>query len=197
MNFREQGWEPLPGLATDKFVIRPLLISDAALDYDAVIESRDDLRIWEQSGWPADDFTLGQNLIDLRRHEDDAERGTGYTYTVMKADETECLGCVYIYTPAVRWIARMQVTALTDDRWNDVDAITSFWVRTSRLGDGMESALLSALTTWLVSDWPFRRNLFSCAEPLSRQISVLETAGLNRRFALHDPTLDANFLAFA
>ena len=197
MNFRERGWEPLPGLAADDFVIRPLLISDAALDYDAVIESRRELRIWEQSGWPADDFTLEQNLIDLRRHQDDADKGTGYTYTVMKSDETECFGCVYIYSPAVHWIGRLQVTPLAHDKWGDVDAVTSFWVRTSKHGEGMERALLEVLIDWFASDWPFRHNLFSCVKPLSRQINVLESAGLTQRFAMHDPKLGANFLAFS
>ena len=46
------------GLETHEFRLRPLRASDAQLDFDAVIASREFLRVWEQSDWPADDFTV-------------------------------------------------------------------------------------------------------------------------------------------
>ncbi|WP_296197110.1 DUF5655 domain-containing protein [uncultured Microbacterium sp.] len=42
------------GLATDEFALRPIRASDASRDYTAVMETRVDLRIWEQSSWPED-----------------------------------------------------------------------------------------------------------------------------------------------
>ncbi len=82
------------GLETGYFLIRPLRATDVELDYAAVMESRVFLRQWDQSSWPADDFTLAGNLKDLQRYEGEHIRGESFTFTVMNPDETECLGCV-------------------------------------------------------------------------------------------------------
>lgn len=52
------------GLTTPEFVLRPLLVTDVELDYAAVMESKVELRPWEQTGWPADDFTVADDLVD-------------------------------------------------------------------------------------------------------------------------------------
>src|SRR5262249_21597605 len=51
---------------TARLALRPLLATDVAADYDAVMSSAPMLRAWSQSTWPADDFTLAENLEDLR-----------------------------------------------------------------------------------------------------------------------------------
>ncbi|MDF2510059.1 MAG: hypothetical protein K0Q52_3918, partial [Microbacterium sp.] len=44
---------PVPaGLRTSEFVLRPITADDAERDHAAVMETRDDLRLWEQSTWP-------------------------------------------------------------------------------------------------------------------------------------------------
>ena len=71
------------GLKTDKFLIRPLLTTDVELDYAAVMESKELLRKWEQSSWPADDFTIADNLKDLERHSREHVNRESFTFTVM------------------------------------------------------------------------------------------------------------------
>ncbi len=100
------------GLNTREFVLRPLLASDAELDYDAVMESREFLREWEQSTWPEDDFTVEANRADLVKAERRHANGDAFTYTVMNLDQTECLGCVYVLPPDARMFAGVQVTAI-------------------------------------------------------------------------------------
>lgn len=90
----------VPGrLVTDEFVVRPILASDVAGDYDAVMESREFLRPWEQTGWPADDFTLEDDLADVAMLQERHDARRAFTYTVVTPDESECLGCVYILPP--------------------------------------------------------------------------------------------------
>ena len=77
---------PVPArLETDEFVLRPIRAADAACDHAAVMETLHDLRVWEQSGWPEESFSVEANrkdLVDLeQRH---AER-RAFTYTVMDA----------------------------------------------------------------------------------------------------------------
>ena len=81
---------------TQRLFLRPLRASDVELDYDAVMSSAEMLRRWSQSGWPADDFTLAQNLDDLRRHEREHEERQAFTFTVLDPPGTRCLGCVYL-----------------------------------------------------------------------------------------------------
>jgi hypothetical protein len=61
-------------LETGRFKIRPLTIHDVVKDYDAVMTSREHL--WEQFGqawgWPSEELTLEQDLIDLASHQKEA-----------------------------------------------------------------------------------------------------------------------------
>ena len=54
------------------------------------------LRRWSQSGWPADGFTLADNLEDLEMHYREHVERAACTYTVLTPDGAECLGAVYV-----------------------------------------------------------------------------------------------------
>ena len=56
---------PVPhGMRTEDFVLRPILASDAERDHAAVMETRVELRLWEQTAWPEDDFTVEANRVE-------------------------------------------------------------------------------------------------------------------------------------
>ena len=141
------------GLATDDFVLRPIVAADAELDYAAVMESREYLRGWEQTGWPEDDFTVGADRDDLEKMERWHTDGAGFSYTVMNPTETECLGCVYLRATDAPSYAGARVTPVGDRRWEDYEATVFFWVRESRLATATDRALLDALRAWLAKDW--------------------------------------------
>ena len=188
---------PPEELRTDEYVLRPILVADAELDYEAVMESREALRLWEQSTWPEDDFTVDANRKDMEKLERRRAQRESFTYTVMDPTETTCLGCVYVFPTDAPLYTRTTVTALDDDRWSDFDVVTSFWVRTSRLADGLDQRLLDALARWLDDEWPTGPNLFLTSELYEEQVAMFERAGLQRRFRLDDPKHDADDLAFA
>src|SRR5207237_9759001 len=93
------------GTRTARLQLRPLRESDAALDYDAVMESPASLRRWSQTAWPADDFTLALNRSDLERHEREHGSGEAFTFTVLDPGGARCLGCVYLAPPRPEEIA--------------------------------------------------------------------------------------------
>src|SRR5215218_4357264 len=97
MGFNTGDFHASDELRTDEFLLRPIRESDAELDYDAVMESREFLRLWEQSTWPEDDFTVEANRADMAKLERRHAEGESFTYTVMNLEETRCLGCVYIF----------------------------------------------------------------------------------------------------
>jgi hypothetical protein len=184
-------------LRTDAFLLRPIRASDAALDYEAVMASREYLRPWEQSGWPADDFTLDANRDDVRKLERwhaDRER---FTYTVLNPTETQCLGCVYILPTNAPLFARKQIAALDGARWSEYAVAVNFWVRTSRLADGLDRRLLDALGPWLVHDWHIAHHLVITNEQVEQQVALIDGSNRRLRFRLTDPRQAGKSLAYA
>jgi hypothetical protein len=175
------------GLVTNEFLIRPLLATDVELDYAAVMESREFLRKWEQSTWPADDFTVADNLKDLQRHEREHINRESFTFTVMNPAETECLGCIYIFPRTARWLSQAETTPIADADWADYEAIVLFWIRQSRLAEGMDRKLLDTLRPWLQQEWSFDGYLFQTNEQFEQQVAIFEEAGLQLQFEVKLP----------
>src|SRR5262245_6947950 len=127
-------------LEGEGFVLRPLTVNDLIKDYDAVMTSLDRLVGFMEpaSQWPRG-LTLEEDLIDLGWHQREFTLGHSFAYTVMAPDESECLGCCYIYPSANR----------------GYDAMAYYWARTSRLASGFEERLGAAFRAWIAKDWPF------------------------------------------
>ena len=188
---------PVPaGLRTDDFVLRPILASDAERDHAAVMDTRDELRLWEQTSWPEDDFTVEANRADLedldRRH---SER-RAFTYTVLDPAGAEALGCVYVFPIDATFLRKAEVSPRSDDRWEDLDAVVYFWVRPSRADVGMDRDLLAALRTWFAGEWGFPRTGYVTSERYVRQVELLESDGLTVRFELREPGKPGAYLVF-
>ncbi|WP_243064319.1 N-acetyltransferase [Humibacter sp. RRB41] len=189
--------EPVPAeLRTDEFVLRPIVADDAELDHAAIMETREDLRLWEQSTWPADDFTVEANREDLvgleRRH---AEH-RAFTYTVQDPEGVECLGCVYIFPTTAAFLARSAVTPVGSDSWADTDAVIYFWVRTSRMQTRMDERLLATLRAWFDEEWKLKRTVYVVNEQFRHQVDLVIRAGLELRFEIVEPGKAGTYLAF-
>lgn len=197
MTFRELGINPPVGFETPEFVLRPILASDAQLDYDAVMESREFLRKWEQSTWPEDDFTVEANREDMVKMEQRHANGESYAYTVMNLDQTESLGCVYVFSPQSKWLSAGEVGAVGTDQWSDCDAVFLFWVRKSRLAQGIDRSLLDAVLTWSKRDWSLDTPVVMTNEHFDQQVAMIEGTGLRRRFEVKLPGDPGTYLAYA
>ena len=184
-------------LRTEEFLLRPIRASDAELDYEAVIESKQFLRRWEQSSWPADDFTVEANRDDMvkleRRHTD----GESFAYTVIDPTETQCLGCVYIFPSDAPVFTRAQITAIDGARWSGYEAVVYFWIRTSRLADELDRRLLDALGPWLEHDWRIEDHLIVTNEQVEQQVAMIERTRRQLRFRLDVPNEPGTSLAYA
>ena len=132
-------------LETDRFRLRMLTVNDVKLDYDAVMTSIEHLQETQPFGpnhkWPTKDLSYEQDLIDLGWHQKEFQRRTSFAYTMMNLDETECLGCMYIYP---------------SDNPN-YDAIVIMWVRQSEVANGLDEILFSSVKKWIQDKWPFKK----------------------------------------
>lgn len=177
--------------------LRPITAADAELDHAAVMETRELLRPWEQTGWPEDTFTVAENQADLegleRRH---AER-RAFTYTVLDPGGTTCLGCVYLMPPDARMYDGAHIVpAAAEDRWEDVDAAVYFWVRASRQGAGTDRALVEALRDWLRDEWRLERAVVVVPEDVAPQVAAVASTGSRLRFTITEQGKPGRYLAY-
>ncbi len=127
-------------LVAGQLRLKPLTIEYAQKDYDAVMDSRDELRKQFGGSWPEDGFTLEENQEDIREHEQLHEARQSFTYTVLSKDNNRVLGCVYI-------------NAVDSSGF---DAQVHMWVRR---GESI-LPLKAAVQDWLDQDWPFEQVLY-------------------------------------
>ncbi|MCL4760405.1 MAG: GNAT family N-acetyltransferase [Burkholderiales bacterium] len=127
---------------TPRFTLRSITIHDAFRDYDAVMSSREHLwrRFGAVWGWPAEDLTLEQNIVDLGWHQKEFQLRSSFDYAAMSPDGSRLLGCVYVDPP--------HADATDADVW--------FWARQSELASGLEADMDAFVRRWLAAEWPFR-----------------------------------------
>ncbi|MEZ5066248.1 MAG: N-acetyltransferase [bacterium] len=184
MGSSERSFRVPDGLSTEEFVLRPIRESDAELDYEAVMSSKEFLRDWEQTGWPKDDFTVEANREDLVRLERRHANGESFTYTVVHPTGDVCLGCVYVFPTNAELFAKARVDPTTPSQWSSFDTAVYFWVRESRMKDGLDARLLQALDPWFRDHWNIERYLLLTNERVAPQVHRLESTGHTLRFEL-------------
>ncbi len=125
---------------TERMRLCPLTIHHAVRDFDAVMTSEERLRtIYEPGGeWPLG-LTLEQDIIELGWHQAEFQLRTSFAYSVLSLDETEVLGCLYIYPT----------------RKPGYDVEITMWVRQSRVDEGLDEHLFETAESWIAHSWPF------------------------------------------
>ncbi|MEM8484295.1 MAG: GNAT family N-acetyltransferase [Bacteroidota bacterium] len=124
------------------FAFTRLTQAHAAMDYEAVMESRHELRLLFGGDWPADSFSLEENMADLALHESLFSERTSFTYTIVNSNGSRVLGCMYINP--------------TDSA--GYEAQVHLWVRTSEAHQA--AAIRNSAVAWLDDNWPFDRVLY-------------------------------------
>jgi hypothetical protein len=169
---------------------------DAEMDYAAVMESKEYLRTWEQSSWPADDFTVAANREDLEKLERRHTARDAFTYTVMDPAATECLGCVYLMPTDAASLSKARITPVGNRRWDEYKAAVYFWVRKSQLASGTDRVLLDVLRTWLAQEWSLGGHLIVTNEQFAQQLGLITSTDLQLRFEIEEPDKPGRYLGF-
>lgn len=196
MPFTESTEPVPPELRTDEFFLRPIVVGDTEKDYAAVMETREPLRLWRQSTWPEDEFTVEENRKDVLDMEERHAAHRAFNYTVLDPAGTRCVGCVYVFPTSATFLAKATVTPVADDSWADVDAVVFFWARLPEMEKGMDERLLAALRTWFRDEWKFSKTAYATSEPFTQQVELLKRAGLNLKFELLEPVNPGKRLVF-
>ena len=141
-------------LETDHFRLRMLSVDDVEKDHEAVIESREILHTMFDSSWPRSGFTLEENLVDLKKHQQEFLDRKAFAYTVVSLEETKVLGCIYI-NPPHKYSHIPEFVEYWKERGSD--AIVFMWVRQTEYDKGLDEILFNTVRDWISADWPFRK----------------------------------------
>ena len=149
-------------------------------DYEAVMASREELRIWSDSTWPEDDFSAQMNQADLKLHEEDNTLSEAYGLMFYNCDRTYCLGSAYLY-PIER---TLKYNELKEGRLEDLENVEvrlDYWVRS-----GEDQALLELseiLLNWLRRDVQVKA-VFSLREQMEKRGQIYQQLKLKQTFVL-------------
>ena len=83
-------------MITPLFTLRRQRPEDNEADFQAVMDSRSELRVWSDSPWPEDDFSLAANLADLQLHIAEHDQDKAYGFSIFTPDGATLLGSLYI-----------------------------------------------------------------------------------------------------
>lgn len=168
--------------AHPQFLFIPLHPKHVHLDYQAVMNTKSFLRLWSNSTWPSDNFTLEENLKDLEWHHQDHLDGTAYTYTILHPSQNLCLGCIYINPPE-----RIQdLTAQEKKKIESLDAICTYWVTAALIQQELEGIIFQNLIQWLNTDWQFKNLAFANNPNTTHQAELFKKNGLQFYLSLTD-----------
>ena len=158
--FIRPDFEVQEQVETTDFILRKLTNKDVEQDYEAVMSSKESLRqiFQKNDDWPADDMTLESNYEDLQYHEDEFDQRKSFTYTMVTADESSCIGCVYIYP----WVGKKY------------DAQVYYWVRDSEKAKGLDEKLGNFLRDWVENTWPIEKPVFPGRDMTWREWEVFK-----------------------
>jgi len=145
-NLIEAGIAIPSRVQTDSFVIRPLEVTDAEADYNAVMESRDQIvnTFGPDHPWPPADLTLEQNRIDLAWHQKEHQRRDSFTFTVHDLDSDTEFGCLYIQPS--------QLEAY--------DAAVYYWVSETARRYDIDEKITTCIREWIADDWPLENVIY-------------------------------------
>ena len=193
MSFFPPDLTPPAGLQTAQFVLEPLTPAHVKLDYAAVMSSRQMLRQWSGSTWPADDFTVADNLVDMEWHHREHLERIAFTYTMLDLDCARCLGCVYIRPLSELVLDNPQKLAVIGDD----EALVRLWVREALWEGPFETNVVRSLMSWFAEAWPFSQVYFHTRTVNPRQAHHFDQAGLQMKMTLELPRRGGEHSFFA
>lgn len=168
---------PVPAaLITPLFTLRRQTPDHNAADYAAVMDSKEELRLWSDSEWPEDDFTPQANLEDLRMHIGEHDRDEAYGFSIFTPDGRTLLGSLYL-SEVAPFLANYQASDEERAVLAQAQVRADYWLRRGT-DAAFEQAFLAAVRAWLDRDWWFDRALFGSRRGAEAQRAAYEAAGL-------------------
>lgn len=154
----------------------PTDIEFAASDFEAVMVSIHELRLWSYSDWPADDFSVETNREELKYHVEDNEEHAAYGFMLYDSNKETCYGSIYV-NPINPDSFKNPKTEL-----EQFDARLDCWIRAD-LKESLKITIIKELITWLKRDWNMQW-AFTARPTMPQYQNILSKSGLKRSLTL-------------
>jgi hypothetical protein len=162
-------------------------------DYEAVMRNKENLRLWSQSSWPEEHFSLEENKSDLELHMQDNQSHSAYGYMIYSQDLKDCYGSLYINSlrpiPDNYLMTPNEVEAL-----DFFDLRVDYWI-TEEI-PGMEELMTKEIYAWIQEVWKLPA-LFSSRKEMVRRQELYKKLGLNPLFDLKGRTSGMSLLLYS
>jgi len=157
-----------------------LTAAHAELDHAALLSSVGYLRLWSDSDWPADGFTVAENRAELAWHDEEHEARIAFTYSVQDPAGRRVLGCLYV-RPFRDMLLTRGAEPPAGPFWPGGDTpCVRGWVRRDE-PEAAERRLLAAALAWLTGPaWAFPELWWVAASSDARQLRLLDEFGWSR-----------------
>lgn len=157
--FVPANFQPQLEARVGQYVLRPLTEAYLAQDLAAVNSSVETIRQVRGGTWPKGPITEEEDRSDLVEHGRQFREHISFAYSVLTEDESECVGCVYVYPPNHPF-DDSDKSAMPAD----ADAVVNMWVTKAAYDAGFYPVLYSFVTEWMAQVWPFKRPFVSNQE---------------------------------
>lgn len=192
MNIFQPDFTPPATLSTDEFSIFPTSLEYYMSDYEAVMKSRDYLRIWSVSDWPSDTFTAEENREDLKLHIDDNQTHSAYGYMIYDREHSKCFGSLYV-NPISTILENYLIPSDIEPVLRSSDARIDYWVRSDERE--ADAQITQMIRNWLTNNWKIKP-LFSARSGMDLRIQNYLEAGMQELAKLKSTSSETRLLLF-
>jgi hypothetical protein len=163
-------------------VIRFQRLTPAVVEQDHAALMRDIplLRAWSGQDWPTPAFSVGENLVDLERHDREHDDGVAFAYSVLLDDVI--IGCIYVRPLADA--LRTRDVEPPDDMYGLRDTVVRGWAH-----DITDDELVAAALQMHGDDFGTgRRRWWQTNTDVPEQLAACERLGLVDELRFVGPT---------
>jgi len=176
----QKSYTPPSGFRNELLCCFPTDVSYFASDYEAVMASKESLRLWSHSEWPEDTFTKEENKKDLQFHVDDNSAHCAYGYMLYNPEKTQCLGSIYV-NPVESLKKYYTIRDGSNSLLETMDARIDYWIRDCPFERNFE--LSKAILEWIQVDWNIRAG-FTARERMTTRMQVYQKLNLEKKLSL-------------
>lgn len=180
MSIFQKSFSPPERLTTSEVIVFPTDVSFYESDHEAVMKSKEMLRIWGLSSWPEDSFSALENKEDLSHHVQDNLEHTAFGYMIYSLDLKTCFGSLYV-NPLDGIKDHYHTTREDLKLVNLFDVRLDYWIAQGE--DAIERHVTQEFRKWFQETWKIKP-LFSARTGLVSKIMNYESVGLKKHLHL-------------
>jgi hypothetical protein len=192
MNIFRPDFHPPQTFESEAVVIFPTNEAFYLSDHEAVMRSKEGLRVWSQSPWPEDSFTPEQNREDLLLHVADNKNHEAYGYMIYSPDRKTCFGSLYV-NPLAGLSENYSLSAAEAQSLGGFDARLDYWVVDGE--PALEKQITESVRDWLNEGWNIQP-LFACRREMRERQAIYQSLGFELFLDLTGKSPDSNLMLF-